>query len=346
MKFRIGKNQNRRQERESEAASDFPCVTSDSNHEEGPLSPHRLGTDEGYSKVNMDASQSSPTSICSGISKHGCKVSEPPVKSNTDVSASDVEKYGYEHTDTDVHSQSASNNSAYGGDSSDKYGYESLGDLDRDRNSSPESFTSKRRIGRRSSLKSSDPNDIQRIRRRASIAEFGGEEYHVNIRGHEKPVRRRRSITFNESCSVKTVTSVMDKVDCPSELWFQDEDYRQIKKKIYDVAKRALKGKRSKEKKDCRLCTRGLESLMDVDGPSQMDKRYQLYDAVLDAQDYQEEKQIYGEKGDILVSEASEEYTKSATSEALMRAQVDEQAILKYTAGERVRMRRFSNAAA
>ena len=224
----------------------------------------------------------------------------------------DASKYGYEDAPPDS-------------EATEKYGY---GD------GAPQGPS---KTLRRSSLKAegTDWANPNRPRRRASIGCAMGDEIAVNIRGQDKPVRRRRSITFNEECNVRTVKPVthIEEVK-PEDIWFQEHEFNRIQKKIVYLVDEVSKGN------DKGFCLRGLESLVGDQGTAKLERRYGLYDSVYEEQEYQKEYGIYGSGGDEGLSHASRMVSKASVREAQERAQRDSQDIERYLQSTRRQIRR------
>jgi hypothetical protein len=138
-----------------------------------------------------------------------------------------------------------------------------------------ESGGSSSRAPRRSSMKQSGRP------RRASI-QFGG-EIEVHLLGKTKPVLRRTSISFDEKVKVESVTPVSALTDKPETLWFQEEEYKQIISKCYNLVEKVEQGLTGGKK----YCIRGLESLMEPGSEQKEANRYIAWDSVLAEQDLQ-----------------------------------------------------------
>ncbi|KAG7340799.1 hypothetical protein IV203_024342 [Nitzschia inconspicua] len=162
------------------------------------------------------------------VSIYGYGDAAPDVPA-TAVSTRDY--YGYETAALSSSSDSASKY-GYGDaepDSASKYGY---GDavLHSDRDDSV-SATTTTRMPRRSSMKGSSNNKYPR--RRASIgACCESSTIEVQLPGQMGTIRRRRSITFEESVNVQRVEPAISLAEDPSALWLQDREYDFISTKI------------------------------------------------------------------------------------------------------------------
>ena len=98
---------------------------------------------------------------------------------------------------------------------------------------------------RRSSLKTSSsygedgkehPN---RTLRRASIQ--CGREFEVQLPGQETPVIRRSSIQFHEQVRILAVENIRDMIPDSEMLWFQNDEYKQMRRKSTELVRRAEK---------------------------------------------------------------------------------------------------------
>lgn len=104
-------------------------------------------------------------------------------------------------------------------------------------------------------MKGSSPN------RRASIGPCG-ESMTLRLPGNQQPVRRRRSITFNNEVLVKKVEPVQSLTPDPEALWFQDDEHDMIKEKTIAIIHQAsMAGGDAENSK--KLCTRGFGKVDD-----------------------------------------------------------------------------------
>mmetsp|Transcript_2269 Transcript_2269/g.3843 ORF Transcript_2269/g.3843 Transcript_2269/m.3843 type:complete len:336 (+) Transcript_2269:127-1134(+) len=145
----------------------------------------------------------------------------------------------------------------------------------------------------------------------------------VRLPGQKKPVTRVRSITFNESVKVRRIPSKEELLatNKTNELWFQAEEYDQIKRKTFNLIRAIQHG----ETGGVNYCTRGLEKYFnahEVQG-----RRTAAWDSVLDEQEGQRR---LGSFSDLRLSKASLQYSKSAMAEAAERGKLDEDAIERY----------------
>ncbi|KAL3911509.1 MAG: hypothetical protein SGILL_007252 [Bacillariaceae sp.] len=186
------------------------------------------------------------------------------------------------------------------------------------------------RVPRRSSMKGSSPSS-----RRASIGPCG-EPMTLRLPGNQEPVRRRRSITFNQEVKVKRVDPVRSLTKNPESLWFQDEEYDMIKEKTVALIHRAsIDGDLSDSGR--KLCTRGLEKWMCPER-TQVKKR-QAWDNVLNEQYLQHQDGEYDEEHLAMMYKYS---TARSQLEATKRAQNDAEDIKSYLAPTRRFNRRMS----
>ncbi|KAG7373483.1 hypothetical protein IV203_034207 [Nitzschia inconspicua] len=149
----------------------------------------------------------------------------------------DVSIYGYGDAAPDVPATTVATRDYYGNetaapsssssDSASKYGYgDAVPDSDRDT-----SVSVTTRMPRRSSMKGSSNNKYPR--RRASMgACCESSTIEVQLPGQIGPIRRRRSITFEEKVNVQKVEPAISLAEDPSALWLQDREYDFISAKI------------------------------------------------------------------------------------------------------------------
>jgi hypothetical protein len=237
---------------------------------------------------------------------YGCGDATPDANSN--------KKYGYGEAAPDDKAKLAYGDAAP--DDKTVYGYE---------DNSHRTFS--RKTSRRSSMKKSGSP------RRASIR-FGG-EIEVNLPGRNKPVKRRTSISFNESARVKSVTPVSELTDKPEQLWFQDDEYDKMKEKSYDIVDKVECGMA----KGKNYCTRGLEKMMKKRANEVLRQKYDGWDCVLNEQDLQRDQDIFDDDymGNIYKYSAL-----ASRREAAERAKHDAVEIQNYQRSTRELCRRLS----
>jgi len=133
------------------------------------------------------------------------------------------------------------------------------------------------RAPRRSSIKGTCPTRA-RARRRTSIVTCTNavsieeelasgtiqpsQVLEIRVPGQRESIKRRTSITFNEDVNVQKIQAISKvKGAVKQELWFQDIEYTQIKKKIRALIEKvdAASGQYDGNK----YCTRGLEKYME-----------------------------------------------------------------------------------
>jgi len=196
------------------------------------------------------------------------------------------------------------------------YGYEEA---------TPTPRSSARMQPRRSSLKNSSSTE----RRRASIS-YRGEMTLVLPTG-EKSVRRT-SISFEESENqTKEVIPASSMVDNPYRLWFQAEEYNDIKREIARTIKKSRANTGSESP-----CTRGLEPIMYGDTK---ESRVEANTSVLD--EYSSQK-IRGEYNGNSIRQIYMFHTIDAQVQAERRGRLDQEEIQNYLKDTRTMYRRMT----
>jgi len=211
------------------------------------------------------------------------------------------------------------------------------------------------RTPRRSSLKSSGST----LRRRASIS-YRGEMNFILPNGEQG--KKRTSISFEEiENQTKEVEPILDMVDSPNRLWFQKEEYANIKQEIVRILKKNLQDKEipsgeGLERDSCSLscdtsrsvasdsqtipaaseCTRGLELIL---CGSTREAREQANTSVLEEYLMQKNRGEYN--GDAL-RQIYSFYTIDSQVEANYRADLDQQEVQNYLEDARNLWRRGS----
>lgn len=192
---------------------------------------------------------------------------------------------------------------------------------------------------RRSSLKSSESTS----RRRSSIS-YRGEIKIVLPNGEE--VQRRTSISFEENENqTKEVKPILNMVENPNQIWFQKDDYANIKQDIALVLKNSLQaegGSSTEPNKESiqylslfnnsstmselpvSECTRGLEPIF---CESVKEVREQANTSVLEEYLTQRNR---GEYNDDVLRQIYSLYTIDSHVEAASRADLDRQEVQKY----------------
>lgn len=181
------------------------------------------------------------------------------------------------------------------------------------------------RTPRRSSLRTSEST----LRRRASIS-YRGEVTFILPNG--KQAKKRTSISFEEKENqTKEVKPILDMVDNPNRLWFQEEEYVNIKKEIVRILQNESQSIPSKLD-----CTRGLEQIL---CESAKEAREQANTSVLEEYSMQQNRGEYN--GDSL-RQIYSFYTIDSQVEAADRADRDRQEVENYLEDTRKLWRRRS----
>lgn len=180
----------------------------------------------------------------------------------------------------------------------------------------------------RSSMKRSNADENNKNVRRASIgcslSSRMLEEIEVLLPGRREPVRRRRSITFDNDVNVQRIEPVKDlAMDGRKSLWFQEKEYEKIKIKTLALLDRVEHSSSAADGK--RYCTRGLEKLMTPEATEV--KKYQAWDSVFNEQFLQRKDGEYDEESLANIYKYS---TKRSQSEASKRASLDAEAAQAY----------------
>jgi len=168
------------------------------------------------------------------------------------------------------------------------------------------------RAPRRSSIKGSCPQRARAARRRAHIATCTAsipatsieeelasgklqpsQVLEIRVPGRRESIKRRRSITFNDDVNVLKIQAI-SKVEGAdkNELWFQNNEYIQIKKKTRDLLRKVDSNGAFNGKK---YCTRGLERYME-DPKIRASKQFMGWDSVFMEQEMQRSLQIYDDE--------------------------------------------------
>lgn len=218
----------------------------------------------------------------------------------------------------------------YGDVGPDKYEYDDAPPTSRaTRTRSTTSTTTTHSVSRRSSMKQ------ENCPRRTSIQFGGGAETQVYVPCQRQTVRRRNSITFNESVFVRNVEPIASLTDEPEALWIQCDEYREMKMKMKRLANLVDTGSTGGRN----YCIRGLEPFMKANAQKRMNTKNQAWDTVLDEQCRQEDEQIFDDETLANSYKLTSVGTKIV---AAQRAKEDEKAIAEYTRSTRLMMRRMS----
>jgi hypothetical protein len=186
-----------------------------------------------------------------------------------------------------------------------------------------------RSVSRRSSLKQ------ENCPRRASIQFGAGVEIQVYLPGQRQIVRKRNSITFNESVYVRNVEPISSLTDEPEALWIQCDEYREMKTKMKRLASLVDTGNTGGRN----YCVRGLEPFMKANAQVRLDTKNQAWDTVLDEQCRQEDEEIFDDE---TLANSYKLTSVASKMIAAERAKEDELAIKEYTRSTRLMMRRMS----
>lgn len=191
-------------------------------------------------------------------------------------------------------------------------------------------------------------NSVGTLRRRASIGQTGvGEEIEVHLPGNHQPVRRRRSITFNEGVMVRKVRPTKSLTDQPEALWLQDDEMDRIKQQISDLVQEKVRYAEIHDACDSSMeddeegvageCTRGLERMLEPERTKV--KKFQAWDLVMNEQYLQRQE---GEFDDESLAIMYGYTTRRSQREAQRRASKDEEEIKGYLRSTRRMCRRLS----
>mmetsp|Transcript_37394 Transcript_37394/g.43044 ORF Transcript_37394/g.43044 Transcript_37394/m.43044 type:complete len:402 (+) Transcript_37394:113-1318(+) len=195
------------------------------------------------------------------------------------------------------------------------------------------------RAPRRSSIKGTCPTRA-RARRRASIATCTNavsieeelasgtitpsQVLEIRVPGRRGSIKRRTSITFNEDVNVRNIQAISKvKGAVKQELWFQDVEYTQIKKKTRALIQKVDATGTFDGKK---YCTRGLEKYMECP-QKRASKKYQGWDSVLMEQEMQRTLHIYDDES---ISGFYKQTAQENVVEATHRAQLDAQEVAAF----------------
>merc|ERR1712194_632389 len=146
----------------------------------------------------------------------------------------------------------------------------------------------------------------------------------IRVPGQRESIKRRTSITFNEDVNVRKIQAISKvKGAVKEELWFQDIEYSQIKKKTRALIDKVDASGTFDGKK---YCTRGLEKYMECPQKRAM-KKYHGWDSVLMEQEMQRNLQIYDETA---ISGFYQQTNQEHVLEATTRAQFDAQEVASF----------------
>jgi len=185
------------------------------------------------------------------------------------------------------------------------------------------------------------------VTRRASMGSTRTSTIEVRMRGQRFPVRRRRSINFDQRVEVKEVVPVTELIGHCSEIWLQDEDFAKIKQDRKTLVQNMKEQHQRRQQNEQRLTPgkertlsdaktssqwsseemsslRGLEKYIDK---SIRDVKHMGWETVMLEQDEQE---MAGEYNDERLADLYKHFTRESPDKALARARQDEQEIQDY----------------
>lgn len=252
-----------------------------------------------------------------------------------DVASKTVESYGYEDAAPDVAKVAKKKKEKVNADTE-----LSLENAKPKKSKKPKqlkglfhSFSAKKdprtgRTPRRSSMKQEGKP------RRSSIGYQG--EIEVRLPGQARPVRRRRSISFDDDNALVEIEPVTEMNPDRKELWFQDEEYAVMANKAHMMSEFVMMGGEEMAKKR-NIETRGLEKLYDY---ANVEETQQLaYRSVFLEQGFQREEGAFNEE---VVSCLYKVASMQSQAQAIARANADAEDIEEYTRETRRRIRRMS----
>lgn len=150
----------------------------------------------------------------------------------------------------------------------------------------------------------------------------------VELPGEVK-IERNTSITFQNTVRMRYVSSAASLAENPKELWYQKEEFDDIKKKSIDIAMWAesmINSPKAEGKKN-KYCVRGLEKIMPSNRKSVVSRRLGAWDAVLDEQEDQRNKRFFCEER---LAEMYKSVSVQSQMEACLRAEEDASIIKRY----------------
>ena len=187
---------------------------------------------------------------------------------------------------------------------------------------------------RRSSLKSSDPSTRQR--RRASISYKG--EIQV-VLPDKTVVKRRTSVSFpsgddgdedgnnNEQLAeVKLVTPASELTDKPERLWFQAEEYKNIKRRakvLIELMREDPDRFTPEHLEELNLCTRGFDNYVSHEQHKAHRERSRIGGLAVLAEQRRQRLKGRGQYDDESIGFASQYHTAASQQRALYLAQRD-----------------------
>ena len=164
------------------------------------------------------------------------------------------------------------------------------------------------------------------IRRRSpSIQHTGTRQIRMPNTG--KIIKRKTCVSWDEKVRVRNVPPVSSLTDTPEQLWFQDDEFREIKETcflIIDVMESATEAIIMNDDSYAfltnKICIRGLERHMSHKAEVTQARRYAAWDAVLDEQENQMLSNTFNENA---MANAYKLRTMESRMEAIRMAQQD-----------------------
>lgn len=183
---------------------------------------------------------------------------------------------------------------------------------------------------RRSSFKGSSPSAPERRASTGSIVE-------IQLPGQKETIKRRRSINFNESVVVRRIQTAKSLANEPSDLWFTESDYEEIKRKTRALLKN-VDPRTGLSKKGERFCVRGLEKFSSQSYNQQREAtKFLAVDSVLLEQRMQKAERKYDDES---MSKTYRRMTTRSILEAARLADIDAKEVAAmYSAEQRMRSR-------
>jgi len=172
------------------------------------------------------------------------------------------------------------------------------------------------------------PNDSRNpeaVRGNAKRSSSPGASLRIELPGNPtQTVTRYRRIRFNEKVRVKRIQCQAQVVgdEEMGELWFQQEEYENIKRKTMALIKAIQEGNTG----GVNYCTRGLERYFAIE--EVQEKRNCAWDVVLDEQDLQRQERCFDPIG---ISRVYSRCTRQSSLEAADLAMMDQDSIAKST---------------
>lgn len=182
---------------------------------------------------------------------------------------------------------------------------------------------------RRSSFKGSSPSAPQRRASTGSVVE-------IQLPGQKETIKRRQSINFNESVVVRRIQTAKSLAKEPSDLWFTESDYAEIKRKTRALLKN-VDPRTGLSKKGERFCVRGLEKFSSQSYNSQREAtKFLAVDSVLLEQRMQKAECKYDDES---MSKTYRRMTTRSILEAARLADMDAKEVSAMNCAESQRMR-------